>query len=286
MSGDPAEIFRSYVNGLPMNLLILDKIFNVRVLEFQPRPGSPLALDSGQTVRIRMDRVLGPVTLANHFWQLEELAFVKRVTSERGPFALIDIGANWGLFSRQVMASSPMAKTLFAYEPEPENFSCLSHNLSFHADLHLSNVALAAESGEADLFVSERNAGNNSLVSDAMESGELDHARRVPTVAVPVEASRWLETGLPLLYKSDTQGMDEVILASVPTTVWEHVFAGIIEVWRVDKPKVSQDVVRAVLDRFPYKAFLNNPDQILSTDAVMEALVGDDRVVMDLGFWR
>jgi hypothetical protein len=135
-----------------------------------PRDGSPLSEQGGgSTVKVVSDYAIGPVTLRRHFWQLTELDFAKRVTRGSEPVTLFDIGANIGLFSRQLLIALPSISKCFAYEPERENFRCLTHNLfPFASRTEMIEAAVSDRSGEAEFYLDGYNSGNFSFALTAM----------------------------------------------------------------------------------------------------------------------
>ena len=155
---------------------------------------------------------------------------------------------------------------MFAYEPEPLNFSCLTHNLEPFRDKVVANkVALSNETGIAAFYLNPEHTGNFSLSPDAVPT---DHSKiSVDARDVAVESAAWMEGGRRIFYKSDTEGFDEVVASRIKREVWPHIFAGIIEILSVKKPSFDETTFRAFLDTVPNKVFLGNPKQIPETPA-------------------
>jgi FkbM family methyltransferase len=110
-----------------------------------------------------------PIVLGRHRWQIEELNFAKRVCLGAEPMTLVDIGSNMGLFSRQLLIAIPAITKVVSYEPEPENFACMVHNLSPFGDrVTMIEAAVSNRAGQMEFYLDPTNNGNFSLAIDAM----------------------------------------------------------------------------------------------------------------------
>lgn len=281
------EIVGAFSGMLPLSLRLLRESCGLHTLEFLPRPDSLLSVAAapGATIKLSPDSVIAPGVLVNHSWQPEEIVFAKAVALSMDELDLVDVGANVGLFSRQLLAAVPNIRRSFCYEPDPTNFGFLAHNLRpFSSDAILANAALAATAGHGLLFKDPDNSGNFSLTSAAMP---LHHGSLwVETRDTAQEARAWLQSGRRLFYKSDTQGYDELIATRLDRAFWDHVAGGIFEIWRIQKPMFDHAVFASILDAFPNKAFLSEPKIGVTTSTVMSYLQGTDGQFHDLAFWR
>lgn len=282
------HVLASFQGSLGLNMRILREIYNVRSLELAPNPASLLGVVGADgapvPLRLNCDNAITPYTIVAGCWQPEEYAFVQRTVAPLGPFALIDIGANVGLFSRQCAAKLANCRRVFAYEPDANNFALLGFNLAPFADVECHPVALADAEGESTYFLDPENSGNYSLNAAAMP--EVHATGTLRCIDAAQEAERWLASGLPLFYKSDTQGFDEKIATRIDLSFWSRVVGGIMEVWQISKPEFDTDKLRAILDQFPYKCLLTEPGRLLTTAQVIEFAGGAEGKSGDLGFWR
>ncbi|OYQ33663.1 hypothetical protein CHU95_14965 [Niveispirillum lacus] len=284
---DPASFwnnFRYYIDFMRTQL-------GVQNIEFQPKPGRGLyaqnsASPDTATIRTRCDSAITPMSLANHHWQIEELLFTKKVLDTVPAAVLVDVGANMGLFTRQVLGWCGNVKRAFAYEPEPENFACLLHNLACFDMVVPEMVGLAETDGVFRLFLDLQNCGNNSLVSDDLAGAQNKGATEVRVINAAVEARRWQEPGLPIFYKSDTQGYDEKIITLLPDEIWDQVIGGVIEIENIDKPAFEMEKFISFLDRYENKVILDRPETIVSTSDVLGYLNRGKGPGVDLGFWK
>lgn len=289
MSINIQHVLASFQGGLSLNLRILREIYGLRSLELIPRADALLycVQSDGVTpapLRLNCDNAITPYTLLSGCWQPEEFAFVQRVTASLSAFALIDVGANVGLFSRQCLGRLGNCTRAFAYEPDAQNFSLLEFNLGPFPQVECFPLALSDTTGEATYYLDPENSGNYSLNPAGIPT---EHATSiVQCIDVAHEAMRWRQTGLPIFYKSDTQGFDEKIATAIDLGFWDQVHGGILEVWQVRKPEIDRERLRAILDRFPSRHFLTQPQMMLSTDQVMDFAATEGDGLGDLGFWR
>ncbi len=283
------DVYGAFVGSLGLNIRMLRETCQVRLVEIAPKPGSPLHVPAAPdaTCRFPLDTVIAPPVIVTHSWDAETVRLAAGLVADRaGAATLVDIGANSGLFSRQMLAAAPQLRHVFAYEPHPGNYACLAHNLAPFAQARLHNSAVGAVPGVLDFHLDPENCGNYSLNPAAMPPGQT-----CPTIAVPVEAAAaaaraWSEPGLPIFYKSDTQGHDEIIATAIPAAFWDGVFAGLLELWRIAKPAWPADRMAALLDGFPNKRFLRDPGTPLTTADVLAYLSGEDGASADILFWK
>jgi FkbM family methyltransferase len=288
-----AEAERAYNQVVPVGIRLCRDWFGLSSLEFTPRDGSPLkvvveSLGTAPTVKLVADYLMCPIVLGRHRWQIEELNFAKRVCLGTEPITLIDVGANMGLFSRQLLIAIPAITKVVSYEPEPANFACMVHNLKPFGDrVTMIEAAISDRAGQMEFYLDPTNNGNFSLAVDAMPPGFSKITVEVRDVGT--ESAAW--SGERIFYKSDTEGLDEQVAAAIPPDIWQRVFAGVMEIWPIKKPAVDTASFAAILDRFPNKAFLANADTKVSETAVTTAdvlkyMASGNRLHRDLGFWR
>jgi FkbM family methyltransferase len=289
----PAEAERAYNQVVPLGIRLCRDWYGLTNLEFSPRDGSPLRFAAERqqfapTIRLVADYLMCPIVLGRHRWQIEELSFAKRVCGGAEPITLVDIGANMGLFSRQLLIAIPAIAKVFSYEPEPQNFACMVHNLKPFGDrVTMIEAAVSNRSGEMEFYLDPTNNGNFSLAVDAMPPNFGKIVVNVRDVAI--ESATWGEGRI--FYKSDTEGLDEQVAAAIRPDVWQRVFAGIMEIWPIKKPAIDSASFAAILDRFPNKVFLANADTKVSEMAVTTAdvlkyMASGSRLHRDLGVWR
>jgi FkbM family methyltransferase len=241
----------------------------------------------GDTVLLPTDGVMFPLVAAHSGWGVETLDFLDRHISASVTYTLLDIGANVGLFSRQVALRYPNIAHILGIEAESRNFRILQYNLARlrRGQCMLWNLALSDAEGQTQFFCDRENSGNYSLNADAMRDRPFD------TVTVQCTATdAWMRTHVPLqdgtrlLWKSDTQGYDELIISLTPQEVWDRVDIAIVELWRIRKPAFDRSAFLRRIDGFAYKSI--GIDHAHSTKDVAAFLDGEDWEHADLYLWR
>jgi len=242
---------------------------------------------SGDTILLPTDGVMFPLVAAHGGWGLETLDFFGRHIDASRSYTLLDIGANVGLFSRQVALRHPNIARILGVEPEPRNFRVLQYNLAGLAPgrCMLWNLALSDAPGQAQFFCDRDNSGNYSLNPDAMRDRPFD------TVTVQcVATDAWMRAHIPLqdgtrlLWKSDTQGSDELIISRTPQEVWDRIDAAIVELWRIRKPAFDRATFLRRIDDFAHKSI--GIGHAHTTHDIAVFLDGEDWKHADLYLWR
>lgn len=99
-------------------------------------------------------------------WEPYETSLMLALLPPGGVF--VDVGANIGYFS--ILAAGQVGREgrVFAFEPGPDNFRLLRQSARLNGlndRIHAVEAGLAAEAGEARLFLSEDNLGDHQIFS-------------------------------------------------------------------------------------------------------------------------
>lgn len=96
-------------------------------------------------------------------YEAAETNIVKREVSAGDTF--VDIGAHIGYYTLLASSLVGNAGVVFAFEPDPENFSVLKKNVEAAAcrNVFLVNEAVSIKTGVADLYLNPKNSGDNRL---------------------------------------------------------------------------------------------------------------------------
>ncbi len=126
--------------------------------------------------------------------------------------AIIDIGANTGLFAIRMMQIYPHAK-LFAYEPMPGNYRQLQGNLrvSKIADCMAFQEGVGGRARAEKLFIHSRNVGGHSIYADIASS---DKSIEIQLVDIRTALDR-LQGRVCNLLKLDCEGAEYEIMKSL-----------------------------------------------------------------------
>lgn len=252
-------------------------------------PVSPLFQSpGGETIELPLDDIIAPFVLKHGQWQMEELEFFK-AHLPLGHCVLIDVGANIGLITRQLVQRLPSIAAAVCFEPQPLNFQMLARNLAHLPQCHLVQAAIGASAGELRFYEESDNAGNYSLNLDAMRGKRYRtsvvqclQASEQQILAPLSEAMR----DYPLLWKSDTQGFDELIVTALPDSFWRRVHGGVMEIWRIERPAFDRERLGQILAGFPIRRFGQEPQRNLDVEEILRFSAGMDYRHSDLFFAR
>lgn len=243
-------------------------------ITLEPEHESPLFYKNSK-IKIADDAYGGKARLGCHYRGEPQLEFLQ--TFRSAPYTLVDIGANVGLFSRQALVTAPeLAQRVFAYEPDAENYADCLYNLNpWHhtGKISVNRVALGDQEMSVALYRDFDNCGNYSQLISAMPDEHFDNVK-VTMRRISVESKRWTAASLPIFYKSDVQGMDEVLATHLDPQFWKrNCFAALIEVWRIEgKAKLDTYKFRQILSCFNKRVFSRHPEKFLSEDDIFEYL--------------
>jgi FkbM family methyltransferase len=242
---------------------------------------------AGDVLLLPFDQMMFPHVVANGGWALETLEFLKQRIDPGRNYVAIDIGANIGLFTRQIALRFPNISRFLCVEPEPVNFKTLQYNVSTLLGDRASvwNVALSDSNAQMRFFRDGGNIGNYSLNEDAMRGRPFDTIA-VQTVATDQWMNEHVRFGAQdrVIWKSDTQGYDELIISLTPLEIWRQVDMAIVELWRIKKPQFDRAAFCRRIETFPNKSIgLGNSNTM---DEILEFLSGDDWRHADLYLYR
>ena len=131
--------------------------------------------------------------------------------------AVLDVGANLGFYSVLAHRTAGPAVTIHAFEPDPDNFALLRHNVAHNADERIRTIrsAVSDEVGSRTLYrYPAKNLGKHSFTPFGDEDGEQVE---VPTTTL----DRWWQERNPaaervLLLKIDVEGHEPAALRGAP----------------------------------------------------------------------
>lgn len=128
----------------------------------------------------------------------------------------VDIGANVGYYTRLAAEITGLTGKVFAFEPEPQNFFSMMHNVRRYNNVSVFPVALWSESGLRRLYVSTY-SGCHSLVRG--NDGSLgDGYVWVPTITFDQFVGTVGLSKIDLV-KIDAEGAEPLILRGMAETL-------------------------------------------------------------------
>ncbi|MGH7069370.1 MAG: FkbM family methyltransferase [Acetobacteraceae bacterium] len=246
--------------------------------------GSPLFRQGGgEVLELLIDRVTTRWILERGSWQQEDLDFVV-ARAPKQPLVLLDIGAHIGLMTRQLMHVFPDIVAAVCYEPHPLNFATLSRNLAHLENCSLVQAAVGTVAGQLTFYEDIYNTGNYSLSLGAMDGREY---RTNKVECVRAHDEEFLQrlsaetAQLPIIWKSDTQGLDEIIVTSLSDDFWSRVPVALMEISRMNRPALDAARLSGFLERFPIRRFGSSP-KLLSVEEILRFADGTDGSHQDL----
>ncbi|MGO9991000.1 MAG: FkbM family methyltransferase [Steroidobacteraceae bacterium] len=239
----------------------------------------------GDSIMSPIDNAILPYIYTHGSWQKEEIRFIADRINENQPHLILDIGANIGLFTRQLLHAFPFIERAICIEPAPTNFEALLFNLRgiSNTKIEFYNFALGSTDSTMKFYQETANMGNYSLNADAM------HGTPSKVIMVPVTSTRrWMSERISvsdnIIWKSDTQGYDELIITETPWRFWRRIRLAVVELWRIQKPEFDRDEFQRKISDFPFMSIgINN---IVTPPDVMNYLNSNDRRYEDLYLWR
>lgn len=134
----------------------------------------------GATIALNKDDPVVSGTLAAGAFEKYELALFRK--SIKSGMTVLDIGANVGCFSAIASLAVGSNGRVYAFEPDPKNFSYLQKTAEFspYRNIFCHQVAISDKEGFTELFLSKINPGDHRL----FPSGDDREAVRVRSVAL------------------------------------------------------------------------------------------------------
>ena len=158
-----------------------------------------------------------------------ELTFLRRCLKNKHHPVVLDVGANVGGYSRDIVAINPSA-TVFAFEPHPLTFERLVSNVHAHGNIHPLNYAVGHRPGRQMLYDrhSERGTAHASMFREVIED-----IHKAPASGCEVNVmtlDEFIEKkGLARvdLLKIDTEGYELNVLKGADKSIRSGVFRAI-----------------------------------------------------------
>lgn len=203
----------------------------------------------------RIDQLITPNILKSGKWDYFIIEFInKYCLKKRSKFNFIDVGANIGLISLQLINTNRYIKNYFCVEPDIQNYNILKENLSVNKTNNINTYNYALIDGKnkkkQKIFIDKSNFGNYSLIKK--NNYQIDYVKSY-------NAKKFLNRiinkygSYKFIYKSDTQGYDEIILLSLGSNIIKRFKILILEISNFDFLARNIDKFIEILDQFDEK---------------------------------
>lgn len=174
------------------------------------------------------DQYVSKAIADNGIWEPFETKLLLKLIERKQCF--VDVGANLGYYSLIASPVMGCSASIFAFEPEPKNFTVFEKNI---IDNQLNNiVAVNAGLGEKDeslkMFLSDDNYGDHQIYDAGLDRNSID-------IDI-VSGDRFLkEKGISRIdvIKMDTQGAEQFVVNGLEETLRNSLpnLSMIIEFW-------------------------------------------------------
>ena len=207
----------------------------------------------GDLIELPRDKVIFEYVRRFGHWSIETSDFLAHsinklntpMANTTKTIALIDLGANCGLVSLQIYNTIKSSIHFIFVEPLSNHLVCLKSNFSKYIheeNLTFFNFALGERTEKKVIFMDKLNVGNSSLLESVIPKSTVSRFE------IDVKnAYDFFEEKLPLfdrlIVKSDIQGFDALVLASLSGNLWNRVDAAVIEVWALPEIRI-EDVLK------------------------------------------
>lgn len=200
--------------------------FKIASLNLKLKTNSRIGKKNEKLV-LPLDEIITPRIFNEAKWDYYIIEFIrKNIKSNDNHF--IDVGANIGLISKQLQNLDLKIKKYFCFEPEVNSFNILKENLK-NSNSDLFNFGLSDKEKETKIFASESNKSDNSFYFNK-------NRRSYSSIVSLKDASRVLSQIIKknkinnIIYKSDTQGMDEEIFLNLNKNILDKIYLIIMEI--------------------------------------------------------
>ena len=99
-------------------------------INFVLKKNTPLG-KKGENIKLFFDQIITPNVIKNGSWDIFIVNFIKKFSKKKISYSFIDVGANIGLMSRQILKTGIKINSIFCFEPEISNFLLLKKNVGF-----------------------------------------------------------------------------------------------------------------------------------------------------------
>ena len=202
--------------------------FNYSKIELVIKKDCYLGLKNTK-IQTRIDQMITPNILKKGQWDYFIIKFIcKYIKNKANQFSFIDLGSNIGLITRQLYLKKPDIKNFHCIEPEKQNYNILLNNLDSFKNVHTYNFALTNQkSGIKKMYLDKNNFGNFSLLKNSNKNTTYINALNASIFFNKIISKHKINK---IIYKSDTQGFDEIIILSLSKKILDKIDIMILEI--------------------------------------------------------
>lgn len=202
--------------------------FTIDSLNLTLKKNTPIGKKKEKLI-LPLDEIITPRVFKNEKWDYFIIEFIKKNIKYSNNY-FFDIGANVGLITKQLQNLNLNIKNYFCFEPEINNFEILKKNLN-NNNTYFYNFGLAASNKKTNLFVNNINKSDNSIylnnyvvTKNNLLKINLKNSNIILKKIIKDKKMNYI------IYKSDTQGMDEEIFLNLDKKIIDKIYLLILEI--------------------------------------------------------
>jgi len=183
---------------------------------------------TGDELFLLFDNIITPKVLLNGYWDVFVINFIKENTKKNNNYYFVDIGSHIGLITRQVANLNIKIKKFFCFEPLKLHFNLLKKNCSFIKKINFYNYAIGVKKDKKKIYTNKLNSGNSSLIRINKSQYQYTFVLEANTTLKKIIKDNHIQKNI--IYKSDTEGFDEMIFLSLEQNIIKKIDIAILEI--------------------------------------------------------
>ena len=183
---------------------------------------------TGDELFLLFDNIITPKILLRGYWDIFVINFIKENTKKNKNYFFFDVGAHIGLITRQTANLNIQIKKFFCFEPLKLHFNLLKKNCSFIKKINFYNYAIGVKKEKKKIYINKLNSGNSSLIKK--NNSEYQHTLVFEANATLKKIINKNHIKKNIIYKSDTEGYDEMIFLSLEENILKKIDIAILEI--------------------------------------------------------
>ena len=183
---------------------------------------------TGDELFLLFDNIITPKVLLHGYWDVFVINFIKENTKKNNNYYFVDIGSHIGLITRQVANLNIKIKKFFCFEPLKLHFNLLKKNCSFIKKINFYNYAIGVKKDKKKIYTNKLNSGNSSLIRINKSQYQYTFVLEANTTLKKIIKDNHIQKNI--IYKSDTEGFDEMIFLSLEENIIKKIDIAILEI--------------------------------------------------------
>jgi len=196
-------------------------------INFKINKNCPLG-KTGDELFLLFDNIITPKVLLQGSWDVFVINFIKENTKKNNSYYFFDIGSHIGLITRQVANLNIKVKKFFCFEPLKMHFNLLTKNCGFLKKINFYNCAIGVKKDKRKIYTNKLNSGNSSLIKINKSQYQYTLVLEANTALKKIIKANYIKKNI--IYKSDTEGYDEMIFLSLEQNIIKKIDIAILEI--------------------------------------------------------